>query len=306
MAYYTTDYINAYRNYEAWAAHEASVKPIRGRDVKPLARRRDWHMSISRDGDDIVLREHHHWDQSLRVVYCKDGTMKLWVRGGALYHSSQRFFFATTGVSVFTRGGHEWIDMGHGSMPVMLDTSEGVVTFKRNPENTKWVPAKEGSTGTHYVLNRKAFNAVKKRVQPYMAQLEIFLKLKAEDITLQRQRWFTNAPDIPPTRTVKAIAVPLKPVVVGHTKLELCKRCMESSDVEDWYEAHQQFLLDAPYYGNQYYALPYATLGFLKLPENVISYAWEQVKHIYRDEIFEEKPNTKPSHMRDTNKKYFK
>lgn len=304
MAYYTTDYINAYRNYEAWAAHEASVKPIRGRDVKPLARRRDWHMSISRDGDDIVLREHHHWDQSLRVVYYKDGTMKLWVRGGALYHSSQRFFFATTGVSVFTRGGHEWIDMGHGSMPVMLDTSEGVVTFKRNPENTKWVPAKEGSTGTHYVLNRKAFNAVKKRVQPYMAQLEIFLKLKSEHVQLTRRGW-ARVPE--ETITLSLIDVGASPVRLrsaAYTDRDLCIQCMESDDPADWYTLHEHLLARAPWFQSNSYS-PQVFRAY-KTIEDVISYAWEQAKHAYREEIFEVKPNTKPSHMRDTNKKYFK
>lgn len=302
MAYYATDHIKGYRNYEDWAAHEASVKPIRGRDVKPLARRKDWYMCISRDGDDIVLRESYNWENAARVVYCKNGTLKLLAPSGGLYNSGQRFILATTGIRIYTRGRREWIDMGRDSSPVLLDTSKGVVTFKRNPENTKWVPAKKGSTGTHYVLNRKAFNAVKKRLRPYMTQLEIFLKLKADDITLQRQRWYSNVSDIPPTLTVKAVAVPTKPSVIGRIDLELCKRCMESSDVEDWYEAHQQFLRYGPHYFSHYHVVPW----YLKLPENVISYAWEQVKYIFRDEIFEEKPNSKPSHMSDPNNKYFR
>ena len=297
MAYYNTDHIKAYRNYEDWAAHEASVKPIRGRHVKPLARRKDWHMSISRDGDDIVLRKSVHWDNSVRVVYCKDGTMKLMAPGGALYNSERRFFFATTGVSVCTQGRRAWIETGHGSLPVLLDTSKGVVTFKRNPENTKWVLAKEGSTGTHYALNRKAFNAVKKRVQPYMTQLEIFLKLKAEDITLQPHAWawkFAGA------LTINAVREARSP----HKRFsrEECLRRMQSGSLEDWYELHEEFLLHGPSFSGYCYSIS----GRLKRPEDVISYAWEQVKRIYRDEIFEEKPNTKPSHMRDANKKYFR
>ena len=303
MAYFATDYIKAYRNYEDWAAHEADVKPIRGRDVKPLARRRDWRMCISREGDDIVLRETHYWDRSMRVVYCKDGTMNLLAPHGTIYTSGQRFLYAATGVSVFTRGEREWIDMGHGNMPVALDLSKGVVTFKRNPENTRWVPAEEVSSGTHYALNRKAFNAAKKRVQPYMTQLEIFLKLKAEDITLQPHSWARKS-----VRPLTINAVREARYVRARFNREECLRRMQSDNLEDWYELHEEFLIHGPSFsGHGYYITQLSSPSErFKLPEDVISYVWEQVKYIFRDEIFEEKPNTKPSHMRDPNRKYFK
>jgi hypothetical protein len=301
MAYFATDHIKAYRNYEDWASHEARVKPIRGRDVKPIARRRDWYMSISRDGDDIVLRENHHWEKSTRVVYQRDGTMKLLVpNNGKIWGSGHRFFFATTGIRVNTSGRREWIDMGHGSQPVLLDTSKGVVTFKRNPENTRWVLAKEGSTGTHYVYNRKAFNTVKKRLQPYMTQLEIFLKLKTEEHVLSRPPWGQR------DHTVSGVAVAThvynSAMGDNDEELEIFRSRMEGDDLEGWYEMHELFLQRGP---RQYVAHYGGSMASYKRPEDVISYAWGQVKRIYRNEIFEAKPNTKSSHTRDPNRKYF-
>jgi hypothetical protein len=302
MTYFVTDHIKPYRSYEHWAAHEANVKPIRGRDVKPIARRKDWHMSISRDGDDIILREYYHLENSTRVVYQKDGTMKLLVPArGKIWSSGQRFFFATTGVSVHTSGRREWVNMGHGSQPVLLDTSKGVVTFKRNPENTRWVLAGEERTATHYVFNRKAFNAVKKRLQPYMTQLEIYLKLKAEHHVLPRSTWNQQ------NHTVSGVAVAThvynSAMGDDDEELKIFRSRMEGDDLEGWFAMHELFLQRGPrdhitHYGGG------RVMNF-KRPEDVISYAWEQVKRIYRNEIFEAKPNTKPSHTRDPNRKYF-
>jgi hypothetical protein len=302
MTYFVTDHIKPYRSYEHWASHEAYVKPIRGRDVKPLARRKDWHMSISRDGDDIILRENHHWDKSTRVVYQKDGTMKLLVpTSGKIWNSGHRFFFATTGISVHTSGRREWIDMGHGNQPVLLDTSKGVVTFKRNPENTRWVPAEERSTGTHYVYNRKAFNTVKERLQPYMTQLEIFLKLKTEEHVLPTQPWLQRGHTISGVAVATHVYNSLQDA--NDAELEIFRSRMEDDDLEGWYKMHELFLQRGPRQHFAHYGG--GRVMSYKRPEDVISYAWEAVKRIYRNEIFEEKPNTKSSHTRNSNQKYF-
>jgi hypothetical protein len=304
MTYFSTDHIKPYRKYADWASHEASVKPIRGRTEKPLARRRDWRMSIERVGEDIVLRENCYWKNSLQAVYQKDGTLKLVLpNGSSTWHSTnQRFINATTGIRVYKRGGRNWLDTGH-DRPVLLDLAEGVVTFKRNPEDTRWVLAKEGSTGTHYTVNRKALNAVKKRVKPYMTQLEIFLKLKSEHVTLTRRSWARVPEKTITLSLVDASESTVGPRSAAYTDRDLCIQCMESDDPADWYTLHEHLLARTPWF----YTSAHAPQNFraYKSIEDVISYAWEQAKHAYREEIFEVKPNTKLTHMADVNRKYF-
>jgi hypothetical protein len=302
MTYFITDHIKGYRKYADWASHEASVKPIRGRTEKPLARRRDRDMCIGREGEDIVLHESLSWRNSTRVVYKKDGTLKLILRIGTTYSNTQRFIYATTGIRVYVRGGRNWLDTGH-DRPVLLDLTGGVVTFKRNPEDTRWVLAKEGSTGTHYAANRKALNAVKKRVKPYMTQLEIFLKLKSEHVTLTRRSWAR-----PPEETVTLSLIDPGEVTVrlprtAYIDRDLCIQCMESDDPADWYTLHEHLLARAPWFHSNSHVPK--NFGAYKRPEDVISYAWEGAKRAYREEIFEVKPNTKPTHMADVNRKYF-
>jgi len=299
MTYFITDHIKGYRKYADWASHEASVKPIRGRTEKPLARRRDWAMCIERVGEDIVLRENCHWRQSPQVVYQKDGTLKLVLPNGSAYGSTQRFINATTGIRVYMRGGRNWLDMGHGR-PLLLDLTDGVVTFKRNPEDTRWVLAKEGSTGTHYAVNRKALNAVKKRVKPYMTQLEIFLKLKSEHVTLTPKR-VRGDEKISTSNLVPCGSHGYRGALA--VDRDLCIQCMESDDPADWYTLHDNFFRWAPAFHNYWYNFPDSRS--YKTIEGVINYAWEQVKHAYREEIFEVKPNTKPTHTADVNRKYF-
>jgi hypothetical protein len=259
-------------------------------------------MSIERVGEDIVLRENCHWKHGPQVVYQKDGTLKLVIPNGSTYSNNQRFINATTGIRVYVRGGRNWLDTGH-DRPVLLDLTEGVVTFKRNPEDTRWVLAKEGSTGTHYAVNRKALNAVKKRVKPYMTQLEIFLKLKSEHVQLTRRGW-ARVPE--ETITLSLIDVGASPVRLrsaAYTDRDLCIQCMESDDPADWYTLHEHLLARAPWFQSNSYS-PQVFRAY-KTIEDVISYAWEQAKHAYREEIFEVKPNTKPTHMADVNRKYF-
>jgi hypothetical protein len=298
MTYFSTDYIEGYRKYADWASHEASVKPIRGRTEKPLARRRDWAMCIGREGEDIVLHEHCHWRNSIRVVYQKDGTLKLVVPNGRLYSSNQRFINATTGIRVYIRGNRNWLDTGH-DRPVLLDLTKKVVTFKRNPEDTRWVLAEEGSTGTHYAVNRKALNAVKKRIKPYMTQLETFLKLKSEHVTLA-PRARGRVPGKTITLNLVAGAEICAPFFIDRERFI---RCMESDDPADWYTLHEYFLVNAPRFYSYMYNTP--NVRAYKTIEAVISYALEQLKRAHREVIFEVKPNTKPTHMADVNRKYF-
>jgi hypothetical protein len=303
MTYFITYHIKPYRTHKDWAAHEASVKPIRGRTEKPLARRRDWRMSIERVGEDIVLREDCLRKNSPQVVYQKAGTLKLVLPNSWRANStSQRFINATTGIRVYKRGGRDWLDTGY-DRPVLLDLTEGVVTFKRNPEDTRWVLAKEGSTGTHYAVNRKALNAVKKRVKPYMTQLEIFLKLKSEHVTLTRRRWSHALEETITLSLIDAGELTVRFRGAAYTDRDLCIQCMESDDPADWYMLHEHLLTRAPWFQSNSHA-PNNFRAY-KTIEDVISYAWEQAKHAYREEIFEVKPNTKPTHMADVNRKYF-
>lgn len=58
----TDAYSTKIKTYEEALAHEASVKPIRGKTIKPLHRRRDTHLTIRRqtgfnfEGEEVVIK----------------------------------------------------------------------------------------------------------------------------------------------------------------------------------------------------------------------------------------------------------
>ena len=52
----TDVYSKKIKTYEEALAHEAAVKPIRGKTIKPLHRRRDTHLTIRKEGEEVVIQ----------------------------------------------------------------------------------------------------------------------------------------------------------------------------------------------------------------------------------------------------------
>jgi hypothetical protein len=94
-------------NYMDALAHEAEIKPIRGRspECKPIGPRRATHMQIRKDPDESIVCRLYNTDV---VTYHKNGVITLYLEG-FLSPTTMDFITYITGETVGLRYGRAWV-----------------------------------------------------------------------------------------------------------------------------------------------------------------------------------------------------
>lgn len=312
MTFFCTDHIPGFRTYSQWERHEASVKPIRGRTYKPIARRRDWYMHMKR-GEDGSISLHSGTDEKWAtcVTYNSDDT--LIIRNASPYSEPFRFIAATTGIELKCIRGHVWLDLP-GVEPTrvsteIVDLSRKIAPLHFRRVDNRWQLMTPTETPTYYKLNVKTWNALRKRITPYLKQLEVFCKLRAEDFYERRYNWHAA------TKVSHMSLVNPRPAIHLAVVHELCKqldpgdhgdvRSMETEDLDQWVNLNIALLVGSPTHyltrpkqnGSQSHSVILVT--------SVINHAVEEAKREWRDELFTLAPVTRPTHRLNQNAKYF-
>lgn len=206
--------------YQEAAAHEAKVKPIRGRtpECKPLGRRDCPNLTISREGKSIVVKS---W--GITVTYRPGGAIDLRVEYRTS-NSDRTLLRRLLGVLILTHDGTTWI----GALDPATPEQQRVGFY---PMKTKWMepptkryrrkqmtatlrPVEQTPAPTNYynkylytmdnivypkrrTINRKGAAAVRARYKHFLTLMSGYLKLTADQEVPQGVARFnaTEAPD---------------------------------------------------------------------------------------------------------------
>ena len=169
-------------SYEEAAAHEAKVKPIRGRasECKPLGQRNLDNFTIRKLANgDIAVRVH----STDVLIYRPSGIIELQV-GGWSTDTTHKILGAVLRwkLSAFHHQGRSWVTAigsngvrGNFRVPV-----NGPLYLSRAFDGSGFVVANPEPVVTHRV-NRKAMNLVRKRYAPYLSTLKSYIALAVND-----------------------------------------------------------------------------------------------------------------------------
>ena len=180
--------------YEQAARYEARIKPIRGRtpEVKPLADRKRPHYAIRRVGEDIMVRVHH----TDIITFKPDGSILL-NTGGWNTHTTHSVMntILSWSLQVGVFDSRTWIrahnaDGVRGNYQLRGDEP---TRMTYDPATNHWTIHNPDEVWVHKV-NRKAINAVRKRVAPFKQTLEAFISLRRESIKVSR--WDASPTDV--------------------------------------------------------------------------------------------------------------
>jgi hypothetical protein len=180
-------------NYEAAKKHEESIVPIRGRanSVKPLSERNKDHMTIRKEGENIVIRLY----QTDVVTYQPDGEIII-NNGGWQSSTTNSFINALLPVFLSSYGGMTWfIAYADGW------NADGWNTGYEGRKGLGWLPISNAmpmhlvaEEGKYYMrclnptfpvvhrMDRAKANSVRAKVGP-------FTKWLCTAIKLQEERW---------------------------------------------------------------------------------------------------------------------
>lgn len=308
--FFITDHIPHLRTYAQWAEHEAKVKPIRGRTFKPIARRRDWGMHMTRGEDgSITLHDSTSELWATRVTYNPDDTVI--IDNASPHSSTYRFIEAITGIQFQPIKGNPWLTLP-GKDPVRAPTTTNAkrhirmepLHFRR--VDGRWELLTEVEVPTYYKLDVKAWNALRKRIAPYMQQLEVFCKIRTDTYYERRYLWDPLQRKSTTTLINPQPAIPLTLVQSLREQVgdgDVSVRCMETEDLDQWVNLNV-FMMEKCQ--RRYLTTSNNDSAQVVTPEDVINYALDTAKRERRDELFTSAPVTKPSHRRNENAKYFK
>jgi hypothetical protein len=204
--------------YQEAAAHEAKVKPIRGRtpECKPLGRRDCPNLTISREGKSIVVKS---W--GITVTYRPGGAIDIRVEYRAS-NSDRTLLRRLLGVLMFVHDGTTWI----GALDPATPEQQRVGFY---PMKTKWMepptkryrrkqmtatlrPVEKTPAPTNYynkylytmdnivypkrkTINRKGSAAVRARYKHFLTLLSGYLKLTADQEVPRDKARHNTAPD---------------------------------------------------------------------------------------------------------------
>ena len=161
------------RDYAQAVAHEASVKPIRGTNIKPYGIRREgrW-FNISKASDEsIVVRL---YDKDL-VRFQPNGTIiastpwRSWAISTRLWQ--------VLGARVKEQHNHMWVHTTEGWVPVP-QPDKGGLALRPTPEG--YLAPVKPVVITRHRINRKAKNAVMARYKPFIDYLHVVAGMGGE------------------------------------------------------------------------------------------------------------------------------
>ena len=286
-------------NWMDASAHEAEVKPIRGRsDCKPLGKRSKTHQTIRRDADDAVICKLYNTDV---VTYHKDGRIDINF-GGWASQTTMKFIGAL--LRVYLRQAHNrmWMQCkalnradAIGWYPVWTD---GPNLCKRNGSgDLDFLNSFTPAMFTHRI-NRKRTNNVRSKFKAFKDYLYQNMKIRDEGFSTQEFGdmfgWLRHdLPNYP------------APMYVGHgfrsskAVLEEFLQLAESTQAKDHYKASLYLVRTA---GNnrrhKRETWDASTDAMYKTLDEIMLC-------VHRDECFEEVPIKDGEIVRDPYLKYF-
>jgi hypothetical protein len=267
----STERLPSFRNFERASEYERSVKPIRGKTIKPLRNdRRGHHMQILRynegtDQEAIACRLYH----TDCVTFRKDGTVHL-SDGGYTTQSTAKFINRVYyGGRVVQKDNHMMFMHGGG---VCAIPRAGLIIGKEG-QLTNVQPFKV------HKVNKAAMKAVRAQYKPFMQYARNMLKLHGPEFTFEE--WRTTY-----QYTIR------EPITLP-----------EGDDMEQWAASLERLFLAAIRSTYSYAARKTTYIAQEASLKNVMK---DAMLRQHRNTVFEEVTLPLGEYKKDTYAKYFK
>lgn len=179
----TDVYSTKIKTYEEAVAHEAAVKPIRGRTIKPLHRRRDTHLTIRKqtgfnfEGEEVVIQMYN----TDIVKYRPNGDIYVDI-GGWVSMTTCQVLTDVLGADFHKYNNRMWVrcDIPESYTPHALPVDAHAPNiFRVNMSNTLEFQNYKYPVVNN--LNRQAANIVRKQYKAFRQYLTNNFKLRSED-----------------------------------------------------------------------------------------------------------------------------
>lgn len=179
----TDVYSNRIKTYEEALAHEASVKPIRGKTIKPLHRRRDTHLTIRKrtgfnfEGEEVVIKMYN----TDIVRYRPNGDIYVEI-GGWMSQTTCQVLTDVLGADFHRYNRRMWVrcDIPESYTPHALPIDAHAPNiFRVNMSNT--LEFQNYKYPVVHNLSRQAANIVRKQYKSFRQYLTNNFKLRSED-----------------------------------------------------------------------------------------------------------------------------
>ena len=173
----TDVYSKKIKTYEEALAHEAAVKPIRGKTIKPLHRRRDTHLTIRKEGEEVVIQMY----ATDIVKYRPNGEIYVEINGWISMTTCQ-VLTDILGADFHKYNNRIWVrcDIPESYTPHALPVDAHAPNiFRVNMSNTLEFQNYKYPVVNN--LNRQAANIVRKQYKSFRQYLTNNFKLRSDD-----------------------------------------------------------------------------------------------------------------------------
>lgn len=179
----TDVYSTKIKTYEEALAHEASVKPIRGKTIKPLHRRRDTHLTIRKqagfnfEGEEVVIKMY----ETDIVKYRPNGDIYVNIDGWASQTTCQ-VLTDILGADFHKYNNRMWVrcDIPESYTPHALPIdAHAPNVFRVNMSNT--LEFQNYKYPVVHTLSRQAANIVRKQYKSFRQYLTNNFKLRSDN-----------------------------------------------------------------------------------------------------------------------------
>lgn len=177
MGYRTVKNVPRATAYTTAKTIHDNIKPIRGKDVRPLGARRDYHQYSVKQNEQGEIEFICY--RTPVVTFHPDDTITI-RNGGWSSVSTHQFIQEVLGIQANGYRGKTALTI-KGNKYLMDSDDDSAFKIKRVDGN--WHILSERSPETSYRMNRKAANNVRGRYKPFADYLKGFSKVRAEHIT---------------------------------------------------------------------------------------------------------------------------
>ena len=179
MGYATVKHVPRARDYATAKKVHDGIVPIRGKDVRPLGARRDYHQYSVKQNEQGDIEFICY--RTPVVTFHQDDTITI-RNGGWTSVSTHQFIQEVLGIQANGYKGKTALTI-KGNKYLMDSSDDSAFKIKRVDGN--WHILSERPPETSYRMNRKAANNVRARYKPFADYLRGFSKVRAEHITPQ-------------------------------------------------------------------------------------------------------------------------